>query len=830
MFSRLILTVFMTLLPQIIQLLTESPGNIVYHLVTLFALQAVLGIAFSQWQRNRQDKTAVRTALAAAFLIAGRLIIMIASLIIVNNAVSSIILLPPLEQAINTVTAVFLLWAFIPSPQNMPRLGHVLLLFALLTIGIMTLSFAQVWAAQVAEAPVPNQLPYNGTLQATIWGLVQIVLLAFGLIGTMVNGRLRRTLRPLILGLLLLAHLAHFWNYPELIPSGTDIPYWIRLGYLAALPLWAVMTYRESLAPLVALQLNTLPAYEQLNHSLNLAASVIHSDNTRSRLLAAVDMIARLTDAAFVGIGLLPEETPETVRLISNLPQPQTNSPRTWQLHLSDWEPFQQLMKTGKGNHLPLTGSRARQVYALYEALGIGALGGLLLEPMHQDDRIIGLLILALPDGRIQWPTAQQAILPGLAQYVAQALTNSLAPPPPEEETAVVEAPLPIEIDPNLSGRLIALEEERERLVQNLEIANNRLLQAETRAATATRRAQDLAAALEEIETLNRDERISALEEEVATLRESLIEAEEAMALASAGEGGLSTEWVMMTITRYSGQLEEAQSRIVRLEGELAKRDRGPSDAMLISLIQELRTPMTSIGGFTDLLLGETLGILGVKQRDFLQRIQANTERMGSLLEQILQLTAVSEPQATPEDEMVNVREALETAVNGVVNHLRDKNLQLDLDIDQDLPALPVSRSALHQIFSNLLSNACLASAKNGRVMATAYAQSIPDRNSHTNEMIRFLQVNISDSGSGIRQEDLPRVFNPHYEAEHPLIAGLGDTGAGLSMAYELTNTHGGRLWVESEPGHGSTFSLLFPIATEPAPETIINGSQSTHS
>ncbi|MCA9956098.1 MAG: hypothetical protein KC434_15320, partial [Anaerolineales bacterium] len=145
----------MTLLPQIIQLLTESPGNIVYHLVTLFALQAVLGIAFSQWQRNRQDKTAVRTALAAAFLIAGRLIIMIASLIIVNNAVSSIILLPPLEQAINTVTAVFLLWAFIPSPQNMPRLGHVLLLFALLTIGIMTLSFAQVWAAQVAEAPVP---------------------------------------------------------------------------------------------------------------------------------------------------------------------------------------------------------------------------------------------------------------------------------------------------------------------------------------------------------------------------------------------------------------------------------------------------------------------------------------------------------------------------------------------------------------------------------------------------------------------------------------------------------------------------------------------------
>lgn len=804
----------MTLLPQIIELLTESPGNIVYHLVTLFALQAVLGVSLSQWRRNREDKTAVRTALAAAFLVAGRLIIMIASLIIVNNAVSSLAVLPPLEQAVNTVTAVFLLWAFIPSPQNMPRLGHILLLFALLTITIMTLSFAQIWAAQVAAAAVPSQLPYNGTTQATVWGLVQVVLLGAGLVITLVNGRVRTTLRPIILGLLLLAHLAHFWNYPELIPSGTDIPYWIRLGYLAALPLWAVMAYRESLAPLVALQLSTLPAHQQLNRSLALAATVIDPDSTWDRLQAAAEMTARLTDAAFVGIGLLPEEAPDTIRLISNLPQPQTNSPRTWQLHLADWAPFQKLIQTGESAHLPLTGSGARQVYSLYEALGIGPLGGLLLEPLQTEDSVIGLLVLALPDGRIQWPPAQRAILPGLAQFVTQAVSNSQTPPLPQEET-LLPAPSPPEPDAAVSGRLIALEEERERLVQNLETANNRLLQAETRAATATKRAQDLAAALEEMENLSRDEKVSALEEEIATLRESLIEAEEAMALASAGEGGLSTEWVMMTITRYSGQLEEAQSRIARLEAELAKRDRGTSDEVLVSLIQELRTPMTSIGGFTDLLLGETLGILGVKQRDFLQRVQANTERMGSLLEQILQLTVVQEPQVAPEDEMVNVREVLETAVNGVVTHLRDKNLQLDLDIDQDLPALPVSRSALHQIFSNLLSNACLASGKNGRVVATAHAQSIFDGSGDSSEPIRFLQINISDSGSGIRQEDLPRVFTAHYEADRPLIAGLGDTGAGLSMAHDLTNANGGRLWVESEPGSGSTFSLLFPIAMD---------------
>ena len=140
-----------------------------------------------------------------------------------------------------------------------------------------------------------------------------------------------------------------------------------------------------------------------------------------------------------------------------------------------------------------------------------------------------------------------------------------------------------------------------------------------------------------------------------------------------------------------------------------------------------------------------------------------------------------------------------------------------------------VSRSVLHQIFSNLLSNACLASGKNGRIVATAHAESIADSKSRTAEIIRFIQINISDSGSGIRQEDLPRVFNPIYEAERPLIAGLGDTGAGLSMAYELTNTHGGRLWVESQPGMGSTFSLLFPITQEPAVlDKPKNGSKSS--
>jgi signal transduction histidine kinase len=382
--------------------------------------------------------------------------------------------------------------------------------------------------------------------------------------------------------------------------------------------------------------------------------------------------------------------------------------------------------------------------------------------------------------------------------------------------------------DPALvSGRIIALEEERDQLLANLETANNRLLQAEARAATAVKRAEGLAATIGEMERLSHDERIEALTTEIETLRESLKEAEEAMALASAGEGGLSTDWVMLTITRYSGQLEEAQARIETLAAELARREQGPLDEVLISLVQELRTPMTSIAGYTALLLGETMGILGVRQREFLQRVQANTERMGTLLDQIVQLTAGQEQPARPEEAWVDVREVIETAVSAVITQIREKRLNLNLDVADDLPPLAVSRHALHQIVTNLLGNACQSSSSDGQIAVSAYAGTLAAGRNGDGEHIHFVHLAVSDSGGGITVENRPRVFDAQHRADSPLIAGIGDTGAGLAVARSLTLANGGRIWVDSELGIGSTFSVLFPVGTAEAgseSQTAING------
>ncbi|MCA9974328.1 MAG: HAMP domain-containing histidine kinase, partial [Anaerolineales bacterium] len=219
------------------------------------------------------------------------------------------------------------------------------------------------------------------------------------------------------------------------------------------------------------------------------------------------------------------------------------------------------------------------------------------------------------------------------------------------------------------------------------------------------------------------------------------------------------------------------------------------------------------------ILLAERVGILGVRQREFVQRVQANTARMGVLLDQLVQLTTSSDPSPSHlADAETDVEAVIDTAVNTVLNQIREKNLRLELKIDSDVPLLPVNQNDLRQILTSLLGNACQSSANDSGIALKVLAGSIPpphhSQNGHSRSF-RFLHVAVTDSGGGIRVEDRSRVFNAQHDADSPLIAGLGDTGAALSVARVLAEANGGRLWVDSMMGMGSTFSAVFPVFYE---------------
>ncbi len=790
--------------PQLITFLTEPPGNIIYHLVTLFALQAVFAISLSQWLRNRQDGDAWRQFMAAGGLIGVRVLLLALALLLAGAETQAALYLPPLEQAFNGVTAVLLVWALVPPSVKQPRLGAVLLWLSLFIIALLTAALTTSWQSVATADAI-----YGETPQAQLWLGLQAGIYGLGLALTLVNRRSRTTLSPFMMAVLLGTAVAALLVTFSPAPPGEQLLFWLRVGYLVAFPLWAVLVYRQSITPLIAAQHANRPAVRQLTDSLTLSTAVLQTKDTENRAHQSVILIQQMIDAAFVGVGIFPPENRQILYLTSNLPQANANAPRSWQLDLIEWPPFRAAIRKKESVELLPDGQGMRPLQILYEAIQVGPYGAMLVEPMFIGDEAVGMLLLAKPDGRLRWSAREKTITPALAAFAAQALMNSyqsypVVPPPPPATV------LPAS-DTAVSGRLIALEAERDRLAAELDTTANRASQAEARALVALKRAHDLAQLLEEIERVNRDDRISALEREIETLRESLIEAEDAMAMAAAGEGELSTEWIMLTITRYSGQLEEAQARIATLETELEQREQGTEQELLVALIQELRTPMTSIGGFTDLLLGETLGILGARQRDLLQRIQANARRMGDLLDQMLQLVSSREQPTPTHEEALDVREVIETAVTGVMSQVRDKNLRLDLQIPPTLPPLTMKRHDLQQVLAYLLNNACQAAGNNGRVIISAQAAAIHPP-THANEWLRFLQIKVSDSGSGIAPDDLGAVFVAHHRADAPLIKGLGDTGAGLATAHSLAQANGGRIWVESTPGVGSTFSLLFPL------------------
>ncbi len=225
----------------------------------------------------------------------------------------------------------------------------------------------------------------------------------------------------------------------------------------------------------------------------------------------------------------------------------------------------------------------------------------------------------------------------------------------------------------------------------------------------------------------------------------------------------------------------------------------------MVNLASEFRTPMTAITGYTELLLGEQAGILTRMQQQFLQRVRANVEQLNHLLNDLNQLAAPGNRRADLSPQPVDPVDIIEEAVMGLSARFRERKLAVQLDLPPDLSPVRVDRDSFYQILLRLLTNAALCSQEGTQVVIRAEEASFSEAGHH-------LRVSVIDTGGGIAPEDYSRVFRRFYRASQPLVAGMVETGVGMAVAKTLVEAHGGRIWVESEEGVGSTFSFLLPV------------------
>ena len=221
----------------------------------------------------------------------------------------------------------------------------------------------------------------------------------------------------------------------------------------------------------------------------------------------------------------------------------------------------------------------------------------------------------------------------------------------------------------------------------------------------------------------------------------------------------------------------------------------------LASMSHELRTPLNAIIGFSEVLLERMFGELNERQDDYLRDIWSSGKHLLELLNDILDLSKIEAGQMVLSRSEFAVRESLEYCLSMVRERALKQRILLSLDVDPQVGLLDADRLRFRQVLLNLLSNAVKFTPEGGRVDVRA---SIRDQD---------LVVEVADTGPGVPAEDRQRIFDAFQQgARHP--EQTEGTGLGLTLSKRILELHGGRIWVESEAGKGSTFGFALPAVS----------------
>ncbi|MHB8836161.1 MAG: ATP-binding protein [Candidatus Methylomirabilia bacterium] len=228
----------------------------------------------------------------------------------------------------------------------------------------------------------------------------------------------------------------------------------------------------------------------------------------------------------------------------------------------------------------------------------------------------------------------------------------------------------------------------------------------------------------------------------------------------------------------------------------------------------ELRTPLTSIRGALGLIARGRAGGLTPAQADLVAMVQEEVGRMTALINDLLDLSKLESGMAHLDPEDLTVRPVLEKLLDGMRLTAAEKGQELAWDWDPGLPRVRADRRRLERVLANLVSNAIKYTPAGGRITLGADVRAAGQDAQGTTAMARFW---VSDTGSGIPEEDRLRVFEKFQRGREKHIEGIQGTGLGLAIAREIVEEHGGRIWVEGAPDGGSIFYFTLPLASTAA-------------
>jgi len=255
----------------------------------------------------------------------------------------------------------------------------------------------------------------------------------------------------------------------------------------------------------------------------------------------------------------------------------------------------------------------------------------------------------------------------------------------------------------------------------------------------------------------------------------------------------LSVAWENARLYQEAVETAERLAEVDRLKSQF-----------LANMSHELRTPLNSIIGFSRVILKGIDGPVTEMQRQDLEAIYSSGQHLLGLINDILDISKIEAGKMELNFQPIDLKEIIHGVMSTAVALVKDRPVELQQSVPADLPAIIADERRIRQVLLNLVSNAAKFTDE-GFIRVEAHADE------------EFVTISVSDTGIGIPEDKLPKIFEAFTQVDSSPSRKYGGTGLGLTITKSFVELHGGRIWAESEVGKGSTFTFTLPIQGPPS-------------
>jgi signal transduction histidine kinase len=754
---------------QTAEVLISFPGNLVYHMIVtmsvvlLFSLSRLLPPASKGQQSRWSTIAAGLLLLQVLYLFVG------ASSQLISGNLAAI--LPSLDRFLSLCSVGFFAWGFIfPDPPD--RVNRIFA--ALITIGVLAV------LSELLIAPDPRRADQ-------VWTIVGLL----GLIVIMVRITTQRPEQWFLVQSAVVILLAGYFLHLVGNAEPPALQGMVRWSELAAYPLFVLAAARA-----LTIETMNLTKGSGTASVVDLQSDIINDHRPEKLLPELGELLSSSRDEALAKNAVRTIANVMRAELCLLLTPPDLSGQfaigATYDLiheHFLGGAPLEAatcpILAAALSRRKPVSlpaQSRAPDLQTLEQILSIESTGPLLMVPMLARGHLEGGILLLSPFVRKRWHDSDRETLEEFAQHLAirfRQLRGQVDIEPSDE--------------PESSAQIAVLEEEIDRLSEMLREASE--------GEQAAVRDDNMAALLEMHEEAQST--IQSLESEVYRLSVALAQSSNQDTAAQLDQMAERLQHALQELATTRAQLTHTKLR--------ANRQEDLDLDLTNSLLNQLRQPLGAMQKSIALLRQQSTGKLESEQLQLLAHVHAGLDRADALLEQLAraihaEIVSVHQPL-----EPVDLIACLENALTRSGAPMHQKNLTLRMDFPESLPYVLGNPQNITQIFIHLINNAIIVSPDQAELVISTDMRS--------EDGAEFLTCSITDRGQGIPAQEIHRVFDLDPQTTDSEIQGVGEDLANLNEVRNLSEAIGGRVWVESQPGQGSSFTVLFVLA-QPQPGT----------